>query len=125
MIIVIFRMEVLGEKLKEFLQTVPVILSTTSQQPGCIHHHLCQDLESENRFFIIQEWEHQSELDAYWCSDRFSTFLGTFHLLKCGDGSCQGGQVKIETDGYKVTIKSLIMSGEERQKKLANDANRP
>jgi len=82
MIIVIFRMEVLGEKLKEFLQTVPVILSTTSQQPGCIHHHLCQDLESENRFFIIQEWEHQSELDAYWCSDRFSTFLGTFHLLK-------------------------------------------
>jgi len=85
MIIVIFRMEVLGEKLKEFLQTVPVILSTTSQQPGCIHHHLCQDLESENRFFIIQEWEHQSELDAYWCSDRFSTFLGTFHLLKGQD----------------------------------------
>lgn len=82
MIIVIFRMEVFGEKLKEFLQTVPVILSTASQQPGCIRHHLCQDLEGENRFIIIQEWERQSELDAYWCSDRFGTFLGTFHLLK-------------------------------------------
>jgi len=82
MIIVIFEMEVLGEKLKEFLQTVPVILSVAPQQPGCISHHLSQDLEGENRFIIIQAWEHQSELDAFWCSDRFGTFLGTFHLLK-------------------------------------------
>jgi len=82
MIIVIFRIEVFEDKLKEFLQTVPKILSTASQQPGCIHHHLCQDLEGENRFIIIQAWERQSELDDYWCSDRFGTFLGTFHLLK-------------------------------------------
>jgi quinol monooxygenase YgiN len=82
MIIVIFRLEVLVEKRKEFLQTVPVILSTASQEPGCIRHHLSQDLESENRFFVIQAWERQSELDTYWCSDRFGTFLGTFHLLK-------------------------------------------
>jgi quinol monooxygenase YgiN len=82
MIIVILKMEVLAEKQKEFLQTVPKILSTASQEPGCIHHHLCQDLEGENRFTAIQAWERQSELDTYWCSDRFGTFLGTFHLLK-------------------------------------------
>jgi quinol monooxygenase YgiN len=82
MIIAIFRMEVLGEKLKEFLQTVPEVLSTATQQPGCISHHLCRDLEGENHFIIIQEWEDQSKLDAYWCSDLFGTFLGTFHLLK-------------------------------------------
>ena len=82
MIIVILRIEVLAEKRKEFLQTVPVILSTASREPGCIGHHMGQDLEGENRFIVIQAWESQSELDAYWCSDRFGTFMGTFHLLK-------------------------------------------
>jgi quinol monooxygenase YgiN len=64
MIIVIVRMEVLVNKREEFLQTAPVILSTASREPGCL------------------TWENQSGLDAYWCSDRFGTFMGTFHLLK-------------------------------------------
>ena len=82
MIIVILRIEVLAEKRKEFLQTVPVILSTASREPGGLSHHLSQDLECEDRFIVIQAWESQSDLDAYWCSDRFGTFMGTFHLLK-------------------------------------------
>jgi quinol monooxygenase YgiN len=75
MIIVIVRMEVLVNKREEFLQTAPVILSTASREPGCLTHNMGQDLEGEN-------WENQSGLDAYWCSDRFGTFMGTFHLLK-------------------------------------------
>jgi quinol monooxygenase YgiN len=82
MIIVVFRLEVLVTKRKEFFQTVPVILSTASQEPGCISHHMGQDLVGENRFILVQTWKNQSELDAYWCSDRFGTFMGTFHLLK-------------------------------------------
>lgn len=82
MIIVVFRLEVLVTKRKEFFQTVPVILSTASREPGCISHHMGQDLEGENRFILVQTWENQPELDAYWCSDRFGAFMGTFHLLK-------------------------------------------
>ena len=82
MVIVIFRMEVLVAKRKEFLQTVPVILSTASRESGCISHQMGQDLEGENRFIVVQTWENKSELDAYWCSHRFGTFMGTFHLLK-------------------------------------------
>ena len=82
MIIVVFRLEVLVTKRKEFFQTVPVILSTASREPGCISHHMGQDLVDENRFILVQTWENQSELDAYWCSDRFGAFMGTFHLLK-------------------------------------------
>jgi len=82
MIIVIFRMEVLDVKREEFLQTAPVILSTASREPGCLTHNFGQDLEGENRFIVVQTWENQSGMDAYWCSDRFGTFMGTFHLLK-------------------------------------------
>ena len=82
MIIVTFRLEVHVEKRREFLQTVPVILSAASREPGCTSHHMGQDLVGENRFFLVQTWKNQTELDAYWCSDRFGTFMGTFHLLK-------------------------------------------
>jgi quinol monooxygenase YgiN len=75
-------MDVLAEKQKEFIQAVPMILEETSAQSGCLRHCLCRDIADESRFFIIQTWRDQPELDAYWRSDRFGTFLGTFHLLK-------------------------------------------
>jgi quinol monooxygenase YgiN len=82
MILVIYQMDVLAEKKKEFLQAVPEILGDTAQQPGCIGHCICRDIEDEYRIFTIQAWENQIQLDAHWRSDRYSTFLGTFHLLK-------------------------------------------
>jgi quinol monooxygenase YgiN len=82
MIFVLYEMDVLAEKQKEFIQAVPVILKKTSAQSGCLRHRLCRDIADENRFFVIQTWKDQPELDAHWRSDRFSTFLGTFHLLK-------------------------------------------
>jgi quinol monooxygenase YgiN len=82
MIFVLYEMDVLAEKQKEFMQAVPMILGETATQTGCLCHHLCRDIVDENRFFAIQTWKDQPELDAYWRSDRFGTFLGTFHLLK-------------------------------------------
>jgi quinol monooxygenase YgiN len=82
MVIVIFKMEVLAPKREEFLQTVPVILSKAAREPGCLIHKMGQDLEGENSFIVVQAWQNQPKLDAYWCSDRFGTFMGTFHLLK-------------------------------------------
>ncbi len=82
MILVIYELDVLLEKRKEFLQAVPMILSTTAQQPGCVRHHICQDIDDDKPFFVLQEWENQPALDAYWQSDPYAAFLGSFHLLK-------------------------------------------
>ena len=45
MILVIYQMDVLAEKIKEFLQAVPEILGDAAQQPGCIGHCICRDIE--------------------------------------------------------------------------------
>ena len=82
MILVIYQMDVLSEKRKEFLQAVPTILSTTTQEPGCLHHRISRDIDDDYSFYVFQEWENQSALDVYWQSDRFAAFLGTLHLLK-------------------------------------------
>jgi quinol monooxygenase YgiN len=82
MIVVIFQLDVLAEKHKEFIQAAPLLLEKLPRQKGCLSHHFCQDLENRDRFFVIQKWVDQPELDTSWCSDRFGAFLGTFHLLK-------------------------------------------
>ena len=82
MILVIYQLDVLADKRKEFLQAVPNILSTVTQQTGYVRHHISQDVDDEYSFFVFQEWENQSTLDVYWQSDRFATFWGTSHLLK-------------------------------------------
>ena len=82
MILVIYELDVLLEKRKEFLQAVPLILSTTAQQPGCVSHQISRDIDDDHSFYVFQEWENQSALDVYWQSDRFAAFLGALHLLK-------------------------------------------
>ena len=82
MIVAIWRLDPMPGKRKELIQAATDILSKTRQQHGCRFHHLCQDLENDQRFIIIQEWDNQSDLDAYWCNERFGAFLGMFHLLK-------------------------------------------
>ncbi len=81
MILVIYELDVLLEKRKEFLQAVPMILSTTAQQ-GCLRHHISGDIDNDYSFYVLQEWENQSALDIYWQSDHFAAFMGISHLLR-------------------------------------------
>ena len=82
MIVVTFEISVLKSKRREFIQAVSGILAGASREAGCINHHLSQDLQDENRFFVSQSWENQSQLDAYWRSERFGMFMGAFHLMR-------------------------------------------
>jgi quinol monooxygenase YgiN len=82
MIVVIYQLDVLAEKHKEFIQAAPLILEAVPRQSGCLAHHLCQDHQHPERYFVVQKWANQADLDASWCDDRFGAFMGTFHLLK-------------------------------------------
>jgi len=82
MLVVTFEISVFERKRREFIQAVPGILVGTSKNTGCMNHHMSQDLQDENRFFVTQTWESQSQLDAYWRSERFGMFMGSFHLMK-------------------------------------------
>lgn len=82
MILVIYQMDVLAEKQKEFVQAISMILQAASKQPGYQSRQLCRDTADENRFFLIENWENQPKLDTYWKGDQYGAFLGAFHLLK-------------------------------------------
>lgn len=81
MIIVTMEMTVLPANRKEFSQTVHALVQSIRKEKGCIKCSACREIEDENTFCMIEEWESQEELDCYLRSDLFEVLLGTRNFL--------------------------------------------
>ena len=81
MTIVRIRMIALPEKQKEVMQTLLSMIESTGKERGCLSHHVLRDIEDENVYSLIDEWETREDLDRHIQSERFSVLLGTKSLL--------------------------------------------
>ena len=81
MILAILEMTALPAKRKEFLQTVQAMIQKIRKEKGCIKCYACQDIEDENTFRLLEEWETQQNLDHYLRSDLFTVLLGAKNLM--------------------------------------------
>jgi len=69
------------EKRKEVMQTLLSMIEPTLQEKGCLSYQVFQDINDENVFSLIKEWETREDLDHHMRTDRFSVLLGTKILL--------------------------------------------
>jgi len=81
MILIRTIMNVLPEKQKEVVQTLLSLLERAGKEKGCLRYEIFNDIEDENAFLLISEWETRQYLDSHMKSDRFSVLLGTKSLL--------------------------------------------
>lgn len=81
MIIVKITMRAFPEKRKELLQTLLSMTEAIRQEKGCRSYQVFQDIEDENAFSLVQEWETREDLEYHMRSDRFAVLLGTKILL--------------------------------------------
>jgi len=81
MIITKIIMNALPEKRKEVFQTLLSMIEGIRQEKGCRSFQVFQDIEDENAFSLVQEWETREDLEYHMRSDRFSVLLGTNILL--------------------------------------------
>jgi quinol monooxygenase YgiN len=80
MIVSSTKISVIPENRKEFLQTLLSLIDRVRSEKGSISHNVYQDVEDENAFVIIEEWETQADLDNHLRSDRFGVLLGALSL---------------------------------------------
>jgi quinol monooxygenase YgiN len=80
-IIVRIAMNALPEKQKEVMQTLLSMIASTGKERGCLSHHVLRDIEGENVFCLIDEWETREDLDRHIRSVKFGVLLGTKSLL--------------------------------------------
>ena len=81
MTIIKIIMNALPEKRKEVLQTLLSMIGAIRQEKGCRSYQVFQDIEDENVFCLVQEWETREDLEHHMRSDRFGVLLGTKILL--------------------------------------------
>ena len=82
MIIVKILMNALPEKRKEVFQTLLSMIESIRQEEGCRSYHVFQDIENENRFCLIENWETREDLENHMRSSVYGVLLGTKFLLK-------------------------------------------
>ena len=91
MIIVRIGLIPLPEKQKEVMQTLLSMIESTGKERGCLSHHVFRDIEDENAFSLIEEWETREDLDQHTRSAKFGVLLGTKSLL------CEPPNIHIHT----------------------------
>jgi len=74
-------MNVIPEKQKEVLQTLILMAELTENEKGCLNFGIYGDIENENVFNLISEWETRKELNRHMQSDKFTVLMGIKSLL--------------------------------------------
>ena len=91
MIIVRITMNVLPEKQLEVTQTLLGMIEPTGKETGCLSYAVFCDIEDNNRFSLLEEWETREDLDQHIKSQRFGVLLGSKTLL------CEPPKIQINT----------------------------
>ena len=81
MILAIIEMNARPAKRKELSQTLHALIQELRKEKGCIKCSACQDIETENSFHLIEEWETNQHLDNHLRSELFTVLLGAKNLL--------------------------------------------
>ncbi len=81
MIMVRTIINALPEKKKEVLLTLLSLIELPEKEKGCLSYGVFADIEDENVFNLISEWQTRQHLDHHMRSDRFSVLLGIKSLL--------------------------------------------
>ena len=82
MILVVIRMKVLSEKRMELSQAIASLIGSIRTEKGCKRCDFCQDVEDENRLFLLEEWDSQENIKSYVKSGRFRVLRGAMNLLE-------------------------------------------
>jgi quinol monooxygenase YgiN len=91
MIVVTARVRARTETRREFLQTVQSLIGPTRREKGCMSCHWYTDIEDENTFSLVEEWETRQDVKNHLKSDPIRVLTGAILLL------CEPSPLEINT----------------------------
>ena len=81
MFIVTFRLHGNPKSSVEIIQTLQGVSEKVKKIKGCTNVHVYRDIQDENIFFLVEEWQIQRDLEEHAKSDVFAALRGTKGLL--------------------------------------------
>ena len=108
MILVIQQLAVRPDKRDELIDLIGGILKPTRVERGCVNYNLCQAVDDERRFFVIEEWRSQKDLEAFIRSASYRRLLVAMELLS------EPPVVKINAISYTAGLEAIRAVRERR-----------
>ena len=81
MIVVRTTLNVLPAKQLEVVQTLQSLIEPVRTETGCKSYCTFCDINDQNHFILLEEWNTRKDLDRHIKSERFGVLLGTRALL--------------------------------------------
>jgi quinol monooxygenase YgiN len=81
MIIGTLRMTVRPEERDGFLKAIRGMLEPTRVEQGCTSFYFCRDIEDDNTFTLVEEWETSADFDNHIRRDSYKKLLALMELL--------------------------------------------
>lgn len=75
------KLTVPHEKREEIMQTFKAMLGPIRREQGCLGCNCYVDIETDNLFFLKEEWKTREDLDTHLRSAHFGVLLGAMKLL--------------------------------------------
>ena len=66
----------------ELSQAIVSLVRSIRTEKGCNRCDFCQDVDDENRLFLLEEWDSQENIKSYMKSGRFRVLRGAMNLLE-------------------------------------------
>ena len=109
------KMKVIHEKRAELLQTLRSMTEEIRNGEGCMNCNFYQDVDNENNFSIIEEWNTQEELDSHLKSDMFGALIGANSLL------VEPAEINIRAISYTAGMEAVKKAREESRDSGENE----
>jgi quinol monooxygenase YgiN len=90
----------------ELAQTVSEIVNTTRKKKGWKSSHFYRDIESDNGFSLVEEWETQADLDSHLRSNEWRVLIGAVRFL------CKQPEIKLNTVAHTTVHTAGVGMGE-------------
>ncbi len=87
---IVAKLSVKPEKIKDFTEAAKVMIENSTKEPGCKSYQLYQDPYDNTKFVFVEQYTNQAAVDAHFAADYFKAFGP-----KVGDLVTGPAQIKI------------------------------
>jgi quinol monooxygenase YgiN len=78
-IVVVGRVRTDGEKRTALVEVGQAVAAASRTEAGCISYRLYEDIELENEFVFVEEWESREALQQHFETAHVAAFMRAIH----------------------------------------------
>jgi quinol monooxygenase YgiN len=71
---IVAKLSVKPEKIKDFTEAAKVMIENSNKEPGCKSYQLYQDPYDNTKFVFVEQYTNQAAVDAHFAADYFKAF---------------------------------------------------